>query len=363
MCYNKYIMGTKHKPLQFPKDELKHNHGVEWWYWNGNMKDKQGNEYAFMHCLFRTDITKFKTPLNGITPHVPFYFSHSVLTDITHKKAHPHINYAAIPTKDSFEKKLLHVHYINPIPTMSDRESMITEPELFSYEIQAEQLDISMTATKPPITLGDNGYMTLRRDSAYYYSIPRLALKGSVKVGKKWIPVKGTAWMDHQWMNPRFVKDAGWSWFSMQLSDKTDIVCFRHTTPDGETIYGHVSHPNGTDIKTTNVLLIPVKQWASRTTNTSYPIEWHIRIPEARIELSITPRVKNQEMLFAGMHYWEGPTAIAGTVGRKKVTGKGFMELVGYRSRYSNIEFTKAMVKGAFKLLATHAKNVARGKQ
>lgn len=327
------------------------------------MRDKEGNEYAFMHCLFRMDIAKFKTPLNGIAPHMPFYFSHSVITDIGRKKAHPHINYAVIPTKDSFKKSLLHVQYINPIPTASDRESTITEPELFSYEIQAEQLDIRMTATKPPISLGENGYMTLRNDSSYYYSIPRLALTGSIKIDKKWIPVKGTAWMDHQWMNPRFLKDTGWSWFSIQLSDKTDIVCFRHITPAGDTYYAHISYADGSNRKAHSVILSPVGKWTSKATKTAYPLTWKIDLPDEHISLSIAPRVNDQEMLFGPMHYWEGPTVITGTVGRKKVTGHGFMELVGYRSQYSNIAFTRAMVKGALKALATHAKNVMLGKR
>ncbi|AKM78320.1 MAG: hypothetical protein UY31_C0028G0006 [Candidatus Wolfebacteria bacterium GW2011_GWE1_48_7] len=355
-------MTTKHKPLRFPKDELKHDHGVEWWYWNGNGKDKEGNEYAFMHCLFRTDIKKFKLPLSGIGPHMPFYFSHSVITDVSRKKAYPHINYAALVTHDSFERKLLHVHYSNPIPTASDRESTITEPEPFSYEIQAEQLDIRMVATKPPISLGENGYMTLRNDTTYYYSIPRLTLEGSIRSGKKWVPIKGTAWMDHQWMNPHFSKD-GWSWFSIQLSDKTDIVCFKHMSEAGETDYGHISRPDGIQTKAQRIILTPIAHWTSRTTKTRYPLEWKIELPDEHISLLITPQVKNQEMLFAGMHYWEGPTQITGTVGKKKVSGHGFMELVGYRSRYSNIEFITAMIKGALSLLAQHTKNVMRDKK
>jgi predicted secreted hydrolase len=351
-------MAIKKKLLQFPKDELKHSHGVEWWYWNGNMQDAQGNRYAFMHCLFGTDIKKFKTPLAGIVPHTPFYFSHSVITDVEKQKAYPHINYVVIPTKDSFSKKLLHVHYMNPIPTMSDRESTITETELFSYEIHAEQIDIRMTAQKPPIQLGNNGYMTLGSDSTYYYSIPRLTLEGSIRVNKKWIPVKGTAWMDHQWMNPRFSKDS-WSWFSIQLSDKTDIVCFKHSTEEGNAIdYAHISRPDGTQLQTETVILTPVEYWTSRTTKTKYPLSWKVDLPDEKISLSITPQVKNQEMLFSGMHYWEGPTTITGTVGKKKVSGRGFAELVGYRSRYSNVKFMKEMVKGAIKLAALHAKEV-----
>lgn len=350
-------MAAQQKQLQFPKDELKHNYGIEWWYWNGTMQDKEGNEYAFMHCLFRTDIKKFKLLFNSIIPHTPFYFSHSVVTDIAKRKAYPHINYAAIVTRDSFTKKLLHVHYANPIPTASDRASTITEPEPFAYEIQAELLDIRMTAQKKPMALGDKGYLKLTHESTYYYSIPRLALEGTIKVGNRWIPIKGTAWMDHQWANPRLSRDS-WSWFSIQLSDKTDIVCFKHASGTKETDYGHISKPDGTQASSQQIILTPTKYWSSRTTKTSYPLEWKIEIPDEQISLVVTPRVRNQEMLYGGMHYWEGPTHITGTIGKKKVSGSGFMELVGYRSRYSNIEFIEEMTKGAIKLLAQHTKKI-----
>jgi hypothetical protein len=68
--------------------------------------------------------------------------------------------------------------------------------------------------------------------------------------------------------------------------------------------------------------------------------------------------VKNQEMLYGAMHYWEGPTEVTGTIGNKIVSGLGFMELVGYRSRYSNIAFVRELTKGALKVLVVHVKTI-----
>ena len=51
-----------YKKIKFPEDELAHDNIIEWWYFNGNLKDKKGNEYAFMDCLFKADINRVKIP-------------------------------------------------------------------------------------------------------------------------------------------------------------------------------------------------------------------------------------------------------------------------------------------------------------
>ena len=56
-------------------------------------------------------------------------------------------------------------------------------------------------------------------------------------------------------------------------------------------------------------------------------------------------RIKNQEILFGSINYWEGPIVAEGFLGNKKVTGVGFMELVGYPSHYSNINYVKDEVR------------------
>ena len=52
----------KYKTIKFPEDEKPHNNFIEWWYYNGHLKDGEGNTYAFMNCLFKVDVKKVKIP-------------------------------------------------------------------------------------------------------------------------------------------------------------------------------------------------------------------------------------------------------------------------------------------------------------
>ena len=61
-------MHKKYKPIKFPGDESVHDYIVEWWYFNGHLKDEQDNEYSFMDCLFKVDIKKVKIPFLSNIP-------------------------------------------------------------------------------------------------------------------------------------------------------------------------------------------------------------------------------------------------------------------------------------------------------
>lgn len=62
-------------------------------------------------------------------------------------------------------------------------------------------------------------------------------------------------------------------------------------------------------------------------------MSWKIIIPERDIDLILSARINNQELLFGSINYWEGPLKVNGLFGNKKVVGVGFMELVGYPSQ------------------------------
>ena len=55
-----------------------------------------------------------------------------------------------------------------------------------------------------------------------------------------------------------------------------------------------------------------------------------MQVPARSIVLDISARAKRQEMIFGPIKYWEGPTAVAGSMNGRRVRGAGFMELVGY---------------------------------
>lgn len=70
-------MNKKFKPINFTGDESHHDCIIEWWYFNGHLKDKIGNEYSFMNCLFKIDVKKVKIPfLSKIPLKTSFFLTH-----------------------------------------------------------------------------------------------------------------------------------------------------------------------------------------------------------------------------------------------------------------------------------------------
>ncbi len=332
------------KPIQFPQDELAHNHAIEWWYWNGHLRDKQGNRYSYMDCLFKAKPKKIKIPFIKGVPVETLYFSHSLVTDIKCKNFYPHIDYVSLVSKDSFSGPLLNVNYINPIIVDGYFNNIIQEIGIGHYYLKTEDIDLHLYSKKKPLLEGGNGYLQLPDSrSTYYYSLTNLKTEGKIRVNNKWIEVTGKSWMDHQWANVKYSKDR-WTWFSIQLDNNTEIICMEFGNKKIYKLAG-ISYPNDKQKHTKNLSIIPFKkQWKSKKTKAEYPLEWKIKIPEFNISLTAKALVQQQEMIFGTLNYWEGPLDIHGSMNGKKVTGVAFSELVGYHSDLNNIKFAQRAI-------------------
>lgn len=350
---------NKIKPIKLPADELAHkNCAIEWWYFNGNLKDKEGKEYSFMNCLFKAELSKMPKPF-AILPNKPplknFYFSHSLLSDIDKKKFTHRTSPLSILSLDSFQKSLLFINYLNPILKNGYINCIIEKIDTKTYHIKNEDIELYLTPQKKPLLEGGKGFMDFGLSSTYYYSITNFRTEGKIKINDKWVEVTGKSWMDHQW-SEKLSKKNEWDWFSIQLADNTEIVCFRYGNEKAKIYSADISLPNGTQKNCKEVEITPGKEtWTSPVSKAVYPTSWHIKLPREKIELHLKARIQNQEMLFGSMSYWEGPLEVIGTYNNKKVKGKGFMELVGYNSKYSNIRYAKDEIQ---KALGVFLKNI-----
>lgn len=339
-------MPERFKPIQFPKDESVHNRIIEWWYFNGHVKDKTGNEYAFMDCLFRADVKKVKIPFLSKIPVQALYFSHSILSDLKHKIFHHRITPFSIISNDSFSKPQLYINYINPIIQKSYVNCVIEKIGESVYHIKNEDIDLKLTSIKTPLLEGGNGFLNLGSKTTYYYSLTNLKTEGVIRIKNKWLAVTGKSWMDHQWADASYSPKDKWDWFSVQLEDNTDIVCFAYDDGKMKTYLADISYPDGRQEHHAEVEMIPFgPQWTSLKSGAVYPMAWKIRIPPKDIVLMLTTKIENQEMLFGSINYWEGPLAVSGFCGNKQVNGFGFMELVGYPSRYSNVKYIRDEIR------------------
>lgn len=342
----------RYHKLKFPRDEKAHNNAIEWWYFNGNLKDKVGNQYAFMNCLFKTEVKRFF--------HIPFlrhfkylHFSHSLLSDIKNQKFYPRLNSKVTISKDSFSKSLLFVKYsLNKFFW-----NVIEQTKKNKYHMKTEDMDLFLESTKKPLLEGGKGFLTLGSKKTYYYSLTNLKTSGRIKIKDKWIEVTGKSWADHQWANISIV-EGKWTWFSIQLEDDTEIICCEYG--HGKKFYfAGISYPDGNQKHFSKVHLKVVgDKWRSERTKITYPLSWEIEIPSEKINLKIQPLIKNQEMVAGIINYFEGPIKIRGTIKKKKVLGKGFIELVGYSSDRVGIDFLKEKISKKINLVGIFMKNI-----
>ena len=294
-----------------------------------------------MDCLFKVDIKKVKIPFLSKIPLKISYFSHSLISDLKNKSFSHRIAPLSLISDDSFSKPLLFINYINPSIKNSYTNCVIEKTAESEYIVKNEDIDLKMSSTKKHLLEGGKGFLDLQSRTTYYYSLTSLKTEGRIKIKDKWIDVTGKSWMDHQWADTSYTKDR-WDWFSIQLNDNREIVCCMYDDGKNRTYFADISYEDGSQEHFREVEIIPLgKPWISPKSKAVYPMSWKIKIPAKKIDLNLTAKMKNQEMLFGSINYWEGPLQVDGLFGINKVSGVGFMELVGYTSRYSNVKYLR----------------------
>ncbi|MCK9393580.1 MAG: lipocalin-like domain-containing protein [Candidatus Paceibacterota bacterium] len=304
--------------IKFPQDEQKHDHIIEWWYFNGNLKAINGEEFFFMDCLFSAKTKKVNIPFIKNLPLKNIFFSHYLLANKEESKQK--INPLCLVDKNNFQKPLLWINY--------DNGCLIEETAPFSYHIVNDFIDLKLESTKNPLLLNKNGFIDLEMKTTYYYSLTRLKTTGLVKTKSGWTEVKGLSWMDHQWAQTPLTSDDEWTWLSLQLDNNTDILCFVYGNRI-KTCHASIIDEKGLITSTNNVSIKSIDtKYTSKLTKQTYQLHYSIEIPEYKISLETSPIKINQEMIFGAINYWEGGINIKGTIKNKPISGKGFMELL-----------------------------------
>jgi predicted secreted hydrolase len=113
-------------------------------------------------------------------------------------------------------------------------------------------------------------------------------------------------------------------------------MCVEYATAIGVDILINTIDKNGNQNQYKKANIKPgAKKWKSNKTKAEYPLSWSIEIAEADILITTTSEVKDQEMIFGQINYWEGPMKVKAKINGEHSVGKGFMELVGYPSNYN----------------------------
>jgi len=344
-----------HQPIEFPKDHSSHESIIEWWYFNGQLKGEDGKDYSFMDCLFKADLKKVgisffkKLPIPKSLKSASYvYFAHSVVSDIETQKNYKDVQYVSLPSRDSFSRPQAYINYVNPIITKGYVNCEISQTSQNDFHIKTEYLDLQLTCKKNPLLEGGDGYISVCGRESYYYSLTDLEAVGQICIDGKWINVNGKVWMDHQWADVSYTKDK-WTWFSIQLDDGTDMMLVEYADAKNKEYLADIIYKSGEQEHLKSFELTPSKEtWKSATTKAEYPMGWSFKIPEKEINLEVKSIMSDQEMIFGDINYWEGPLKVSGTIKDRKVNGIGFMELVGYPSKYNYLTLFKKQLSKTF---------------
>jgi predicted secreted hydrolase len=200
------------------------------------------------------------------------------------------------------------------------------------YELQLE-----VQALAAPILNGNHGLSVKADDpgaASYYYSIPRVSVRGQLVRDRVHIPVSGVAWLDREWGSGSLgSKQAGWDWFALQLDDGCALMFYALRDKDGS----RDSHSAGTwvdgagrtrELSSKEVEITVGDHWDSPRGG-RYPSRWHIRVPSLALEADVRPVLANQE-LGTSPRYWEGAVDVSASRSGTNAAGRGYVELVGY---------------------------------
>lgn len=322
--------------LSFPKDHGKHPESqTEWWYFTGNLNSKD-DRWGFQLTFFRRSMFKekaFKDSAWGIRDVYPAHFAITNVKDSLF--FHSEIMSREGPGLAFSKDDDLHV-------TVKNWRAYRDGHNIRLHAVEGPySIDLTLKPSKPVVLHGDNGFSRKGKDAgqaSYYYSFTRMEAVGTLTFDGKSHEVNGLVWMDHEFGSSILSGDqAGWDWFSIQLDDNTELMVFSLRDRKGffEKPFGTFVQADGKalELSEKGIRIIPLGSWASPRTKTKYPAGWKIIVQDEEIELSVRPVISDQELSTGEstqVVYWEGAIDVTGNRKGQRVTGRGYVELVGY---------------------------------
>jgi predicted secreted hydrolase len=326
---------------------------TEWWYTTGHLETPQGRRFGYELTFFRF----------GLRPGDPrpaalqsrwrgneVYPAHFALTDEAGKAFFYVERFAreGLGMGRAAESKL-----DVRVDDWTLRGGPAGRPDFERMTLHARSpgeggpnaIDLVQLSEKPPAVHGKGGVSrkaACASCASHYYSYTRLDTRGTLTFGGRRFAVSGISWMDHEFGSAELSADqVGWDWFSVQLDDRRELMMYLLRQRDGTV----TAESSGSLIAVDGSVrylprdaftVVASGTWKSPHTGARYPAGWRVTVPGARIDLTLSPVVADQELggSSGALAYWEGAVdARDPTTGRS--LGVGYVELTGYAGAVS----------------------------
>lgn len=353
--------GTEHDAVTLPRDLAAHKDAqTEWWYYTGHAETTSGREFGFELVFFkrRTDLDSFSiVPLRILGN--PYYFAHFAITDIADRKFRYSHRKSANGILDA-PAAMSESHYHLRLGDWSIREaggshilrSTIGDDLLF---------EATLTPQKAVVLNGRNG-VSFKDDgeASRYFSYTRMDLEGDLTLGTSVEHFTGSAWMDREFGTWKPTENQkGWDWFSIQLDNETELMCYQLRNSKGELspfssgtfVEADGSHAG---LSSGDFSIEVLDTWKSPNSGAEYPSRWLVKVPSRKLELEIAPVLRDQELDTRGttmIVYWEGSCRVMGTADGREIRGRAYVELVGYDRSHDEPNLAQFLMGTSFDLV------------
>lgn len=360
----------------------------EWWYVTGNLDAATGERFGFELTFFRfalaapTSVAALASEgvgaassatIGSIAIATPatdeamggraaaagsesawrtrqIYIAHFAITDV----AHGRFRYAEKSSRGAVGLAGAH---IPPLRVWIDDWSLaaVSNPSAMAHPqepsedkvhwaLQAAEdgyeLTLDARALLPPVLNGDRGFSRKSNEpgsASYYYSIPRVAVRGRLVRDGKPVEVHGLAWVDREWGSGALGRnEQGWDWFALQMGDDTVLMFYalrdRNGGWDPNSAGTWVAADGQSRALSAGQVQIDVTDHWSNSQGARYPSRWHVRVPIVGLDVDVRPVLADQELATA-TRYWEGAVDVTGASNGRRVDGRGYVELVGYAAQ------------------------------
>lgn len=334
--------GTELDPVILPRDLYAHRHAqTEWWYYTGHIDTETKRKFGFELVFFkrRTDLDRFSmVPLRLLGN--PIYFAHFALTDIGEKR----FRYAHRKSSNRFfdhPAAASESHYYLRLGDWNVEES--SGRHVLRASMNGDiGFKAILTPSKPAVLNGPKKNGVSFKDegeASRYFSLTRMDVEGDLVVAGEAERFSGSAWMDREfgtWMATE--KQKGWDWFSIQMDNGSELMIYR--LRDGANRVSEFSSgvfvaadAHQTSLEHDEISVTPIGYWKSGRSGSTYPSGWKVEVPSQGIFLEVNPEMEDQELDTRGttmIIYWEGACRVSGNCRGSEVSGRAYIELVGY---------------------------------
>jgi predicted secreted hydrolase len=379
-----FALAIEPRKFEFPQDHGPHpQFRHEWWYVTGNLDSNRGERFGFELTFFRVALAPLENGgagraasgdassrgvgadgrgqmagTGGAGVSAPdavsawrtrqVYVAHFAITDV----ARGEFRFAQKFSRDALglagaQGQPLHVwldDWMLGAPAHASAAlngpgvSPATGPGwMLHAQGQGYELTLDMQPLLQPVLNGEQGLSRKSGEvgaASYYYSIPRIAVRGKLVRAGESSDVQGLAWLDREWGSGSLgANQQGWDWFALQLQDGSALMFYVMRNRDGT----RDSHSAGTwvdstgraqPLSTDQVMIDVSDHWVSPRGG-RYPSRWRVRVPAVGLDVDARPALANQE-LGTKPRYWEGAVDVSGTRDGRDTSGRGYVELVGY---------------------------------